>query len=154
MTPGWAAVRLYHHKNKGGGLLMLIKGTIPFVNNTADPHLEQQGILIAIPNRQQLHIHNIYTPPRCSCSAGHNSSIAHLLSKDEMSLIVGDINAHHSRWDANTNLKTRTKSHRRNAQRSIQTNSKTDAGRQPNQMAILRRQMRPLNKHITSMAAS
>ena len=25
-TPGWAAVRLDHHKNKGGGLLMLIKG--------------------------------------------------------------------------------------------------------------------------------
>ena len=35
-------------KNKGGGLLMLIKDTIPFVDNTvalpqsADPHLEQQ----------------------------------------------------------------------------------------------------------------
>ena len=46
-TPGWAAVRLDRQKNKGGGLLMLIKDTIPFVDNTAafpqstDPHLEQ-----------------------------------------------------------------------------------------------------------------
>ena len=59
-TPGWAAVRLDRHKNKGGGLLMLVKDTIPFVDNTAalpqsaDPHLEQQGISITMPNRQQL----------------------------------------------------------------------------------------------------
>ena len=88
---------------------MLIKDTIPFVNNTttlpqpADPHPEQQGILITMPNRQQLHIHNIYIPPRSSCSAGHNASIAHLLCNKEMSLIVGDIDAHHSRWDTSTN---------------------------------------------------
>ena len=43
--PGWAAVGLARHKNKGGGLLMLINDTIPFVDNTAalpqsaDPHL-------------------------------------------------------------------------------------------------------------------
>ena len=78
-TPGWAAVRLDRHKNKGGDLLMLIKDTTSFVDNTtalpqsADPHLEQQGISIAMPNRQQLHIHNIYIPPRSSCSAGHNA---------------------------------------------------------------------------------
>ena len=92
-------MRLDRHKNKGGGLLMLIKGTINFFDNTAafpqsaDPHLEQQGILIAMPNRQQLHIHNIYIPSRSSCSAGHNASIAHLLC----------INAHLSRLDTNTN---------------------------------------------------
>ena len=86
---------------------MLIKDTIPFVDNTAalpqsvDPHLEQQGILITMPNRQQLHIHYIYIPPRSSCSAGHNISIMHLLSNNQMSLIVGDINVHHSRWDTN-----------------------------------------------------
>ena len=34
-TPGWAAVRLDRNNNKGGGLLMPIKDTIPFVNNTA-----------------------------------------------------------------------------------------------------------------------
>ena len=88
---------------------MLIKDMIPFVDSTAalpqsaDPHQEQQGILITMPNRQQLHIHNIYIPPRSSCSAGYNASIAHLLCNNEMSLIVGDINAHHSRWDTNTN---------------------------------------------------
>ena len=54
-------------------------------------------------NRQQLHIHNIYIPPRSSCSAGHNASIADHLCNNEMSLIVGDINAHHSRLDTNTN---------------------------------------------------
>ena len=108
-TPGWAAVRLDRHSNKGGGQLMLIKNTTPFVYNTAalpqsaDPHLEQQGILITMPNRQQLHIHNIYIPPRSSCSESHNASIAHLLSNNEMSLTVGDINPHHSRWDTNTN---------------------------------------------------
>ena len=101
-TPGWAAVRLDRHKNKGVGLLTLIKDMIHFVDNTValpqsvDPHLEQQGIWIMMPNRQQMHI---YIPPRSCCSACHNASIAHLLSNNEMSLIVGDINAHHSRWD-------------------------------------------------------
>ena len=115
IASGWAAARLDRHKNKGGGLLMLIKDMIPFVDNTAalprsaDPHLEQQGISITMPNRQQLHIHNIYIPPRSSCSAGHNASIAHLLSNNEMSLIVGDINAHHFRWDTNTNEDKRGK---------------------------------------------
>ena len=108
-TTGWAAERLDRHKNEGCGLLMLIKVTIPFVDNTAalpqsaDPNLEQQGISITMPNRHQQHIHNIYIPPRSSCSAGHNASIAHLFCNNEMSLIVGDINAHHSRWKTNTN---------------------------------------------------
>ena len=88
---------------------MLIKDTIPFVDNlaalsqSADSHLEQQGISITMPNRQELHINNIYIPPHSSCSAGHNASIAHLLSNNKMLLIVVDINAHHSRWDTNTN---------------------------------------------------
>ena len=92
-TPGWAAVQLDHHKNKGGGLPIPIKDII----------LEQQGILITMPNRQQLHIHSIYILPCSGCSAGHNASIVHLLGNNEMSLIVGDINAHHSIWDTNTN---------------------------------------------------
>ena len=56
-TPGWSAVRRDQHKNKGGGLLMLINDTIHFVDNTAalpqsaDPHLDQQGISIIMPNR-------------------------------------------------------------------------------------------------------
>ena len=97
------------NKNKDGGLLMLINDTISFVDTTAalplsaDPHLEQQGISIVMPNRQQLHIHNIYILLRSSCSAGHNASIAHLLTNNEMSYIVGDINAHYSRLDTNTN---------------------------------------------------
>ena len=108
-TPGLSAVRLDRHKNKGDGLLMLIKDTIPIVDNTTalpqsvDPHLEQQGISIAMPNRQQLHIHNIYIPPRSSCSECHNASIAHLLSNNEMSHTVVDINPHHSRWYTITN---------------------------------------------------
>ena len=54
---GWAVARLDRHKNKGGSLLMLIKDTITFVDNTAvlpqsaDPHLEQQGISITMSNR-------------------------------------------------------------------------------------------------------
>ena len=56
-----------------------------------------------MPNRKQLLIHNIYIPPRSSCSAGHNSSIAHLLGNSEMSLIVGDNNARHFWWHVNTN---------------------------------------------------
>ena len=87
---------------------MLIKDTIPFGDSTAalpqsaDPHLEQQRISITMPNRQQLHFHNIYIPPHSSCSAGHNASIAHLLSNNEMSLIVGNFNAHQYRWDTKT----------------------------------------------------
>ena len=105
-TPGWAAVRLDRHMNKGGDLLMLVKDTILLDDNTAalpqsaDSHLEQQGISVTMPNRQQLHI---YILSHISCSAGQNASIAHLLSNNEISLIVGDINAHHSRWDTNTN---------------------------------------------------
>ena len=108
-TPGWAAVRLDRQKNKGGGLLMPIKDTIPFVYNTAalpqsaDPHLEQQGISITMPNRQQLHIHNVYIPPRSSFKAGHNASIVHLHSNNKMSLIVGGINVHHFILDMNAN---------------------------------------------------
>ena len=74
---------------------MLIIDTIPFVENmaahpqSADPHLEHEGISITMPNRHQLHIHNIYIPPRSSCSAGHNASIAHLLRNNEMSLTLG-----------------------------------------------------------------
>ena len=108
-TPEWSTVRLDRHKNKSGGLLMLIKDTIPFVDNTAalpqsaDHHLEQQDISTAMPNRQQLHINNIYIPPRSSWSAGYKASIAHLLSNNEMSLIVGDINEHNSICDTNTN---------------------------------------------------
>ena len=112
-TPGWAAVRLDRHKNNGGGLLMLIKDKIPYVDHTAalpqtaEPHLEQKGIYITMPNRQQLHIHIIYIPPRSSCYAGHNASIAHHLSNNEMSLTFGDINAHHSRRHTDTNVDER-----------------------------------------------
>ena len=107
-TPGFTAVRLDRHKNKGSGLLMLIKDTIHFVDKTvtlpqsADPHLEQQGILITMTNHKLLHIHKINIPPRSSCSADYNASIVHLLSNNKMPLIVGDINAHHSRWDTKT----------------------------------------------------
>ena len=100
--PGLAVVRIDRHMNKGGGLLMLIKDTIPFGDNTAtrplstDPHLEQHGVSITMRNRQQLHIHNIYIPPRSSCNAGLSASIAHLLHNNEMCLIAVNISAHHS----------------------------------------------------------
>ena len=87
---------------------MLIKYTIPITDNTAahaksaDPHAEQEGISITMPDRQQLHIHNICILPRNSCSGGDHASIAHILSNNEMSLIVGNINAHHSRLDTST----------------------------------------------------
>ena len=61
---------------------MIFKDMITFVDNadalpqTADPHLEQQDILITMPNRQQLLIHNIYILPRSSCSAGSDAWIA------------------------------------------------------------------------------
>ena len=80
-TPAWAAVRPDRHKNKGGGLLILIKDTT--LSSTTRPlflsqpiHIWIQGISITMPNRQQLHIHNIYIPPRSSCSAGHSASIS------------------------------------------------------------------------------
>ena len=102
-------MRLDRHKNKGGGLPILINDTNPFVENTAalpqsaDPPLEHHGTSTKMPNRHQLHIHSINIPPRSSCCAGHNASIAQLLSNKKMSLIVDDINAHHSRWDTNSN---------------------------------------------------
>ena len=108
-TPGLAAARLDRHKNKGDGLLMLIKDTIPFADITAahsqsvGPPLGYQGISIAMPNRQQMQVHNIYIPPRSSYSADHSASKVHLLRNNEISLTDGDINEHHSRWDTNTN---------------------------------------------------
>ena len=102
IAPGWAVVRHDRHKNKGGGLLMPIRDKTLFVNNTAalpqsaDPHQEHQGISITMPNRQQLHFHNIYISPCSCCSDGHNASIAHILSNNGMPFIVGVINAHHS----------------------------------------------------------
>ena len=107
-TLGWAVVRLDRHKSKVGGLKMLIMSRSPSRDNTAAPpqtadrHLEQKGISITMPNRQQLHIHTIYTPLRSSCSAGFKASIAHLFSNNDISLIVGDIFAHHSSLDAKT----------------------------------------------------
>ena len=86
---------------------MLVKDTFPFVDNTAalpqssDPHLELEGILITMSNRQQLHVLNIYI--RHEAVVALVTSIAHLLFINEMSLIVWNINAHHSRWDTNTN---------------------------------------------------
>ena len=56
-----------------------------------------------MPNRHQLHINNIFIPPRSNCSAGHYKSISQLLCKNEISLIVWNINAHHARCDTNTN---------------------------------------------------
>ena len=74
---------------------MLIRYTIPFVDNTAtlpksaETHQEQQGISITMPTRQQLYIHIFSIPPRSSCSAAHNaSSVVRLLSINEMSIIV------------------------------------------------------------------
>ena len=102
-------MRLDRHNNKCGELLILIKDAIHIADNTAvltqsaDYHLEQQGISITMPYRQQFHIHNIYIPPRSRHRAGNNASIAHLFGNNEMSLIVEDINAHHFRWDTNTN---------------------------------------------------
>ena len=108
ITTGRAAVQLDRHKSKDSVLLMLIKDMMSNVDNTAalhqsaDPDLEQHGISIAIPYRQQLHIHNMDIPPRSSCSAGHNASTALLLCNSEMSHIVGDINTHISRWNTST----------------------------------------------------
>ena len=68
---------------------MLIKEAIPFDDNmaalsqSADPHPEQQGISTTMPNYQQLHIHNMYIPPRSRCSDGHYASISRLLSTNE-----------------------------------------------------------------------
>ena len=102
-------MRLDRQKNIGGGLQKLFKETNHFVDNSAslpqsaDPHLEQPGISITMSTRKKLYIHNIYIPPRSSRSTGHNASIAHLICNNEMSLIVVDLNAHHSRLDTNIN---------------------------------------------------
>ena len=104
-TPGGAAVRLDLHKNKGGGLLMLFKDTIPFVDNmaafpqSADPHLEKKTFWLQCP------ITNSY--PSTTSTLLHIAVAAlvttHLFSNNKMLLIVVDINVHHSRWDTVTN---------------------------------------------------
>ena len=43
-----------------------------------------------------------YQRPRSCSSAGQNASVAHLICNKEMSIILGDINAYHSRLDTST----------------------------------------------------
>ena len=103
-----SVVGLVRHNDKGSGLLMLVKDTIPIVNNAAaipqsvDSHLQQKYNSTTMPNRKQLHMHNIYISPSSSCCFGHNTLNEHLLSNKEVSIIVGDINSHESTWEMDT----------------------------------------------------
>ena len=105
-TPGWTAVRLDRHKNKGGGLLMLIKDTI--LSSTTQPFFHSQSILIwsnkAFRLRCPIDNNSTSTFRHVAVAALNTTLRCRLLS---MSLIVGDINAHHSRWNTITNEEER-----------------------------------------------
>ena len=100
----YTMVRKDRGKDKGGGLAFLVHEDINFFSNTTpatlatDPFLESQTI--TIPSKGfDLKIRNVYIPPSSSCAPQYNPPIDALFEDlNSTSLIVGDVNAHHSSW--------------------------------------------------------
>jgi len=98
---------------RGGGLAFLIHEDINFHSNQTpanlvnDPHIESQTI--TIPSKSfNLQIRNIYIPPTSCCAQGYEPHIDSLFEDlNATSLIVGDVNAHHSSWFSDDNDDTR-----------------------------------------------
>ncbi|MCP3662402.1 MAG: hypothetical protein GY696_07890, partial [Gammaproteobacteria bacterium] len=103
-TPGYTMLRKDRGSDKGGGLAFLIHESINFqtvpnpprLNN--DPHIETDTI--NIPGKgNSLTIRNVYIPPQSSCVGQYTPAIEDLLDDlPETSLIIGDLNAHHTSW--------------------------------------------------------
>ena len=87
---------------QGGGLLTLIHKSKNFSRKPESPetlvelHLEELTIT-AMLGDTELIITNVYIPSASSCAGGYLPSLNHLMMKID-TLILGDLNAHHSAW--------------------------------------------------------
>jgi exonuclease III len=103
LTPGYTLVRADRGRNKGGGLAYLIHDSVPFreYKLTQPPgqeiHLECLAIAIKTKEEEMI-LTNVYIPPTSSCEAGYVPTIQHLIPAGKLSLLMGDINAHHTLW--------------------------------------------------------
>ena len=103
-TNNYTLVRQDRGTDKGGGLAFLVHNDINFYSNPTpanlinDPHIETQTI--TIPGKDfNLQIRNTYIPPTASCSALYSPNIDALFEDlNETSILIGDVNAHHSSW--------------------------------------------------------
>ena len=103
-TPNYTLVRKDREKDKGGGLAFLVHNLVPFqkvsspANLKNDQHIEELTISIN-GNNTQLMIRNIYIPPSSSCSSNYRAPSYNILEGlNDTSIILGDMNAHHSFW--------------------------------------------------------
>ena len=91
--------------NKGGGVAFLVYNKVLFQEVTApdslkdDPHLDEVTISINNDKNKPLFIRNVYIPPASSCNQGYIPPVEKLTDGlGDSTLILGDINAHHSMW--------------------------------------------------------
>ena len=103
----YTLVRQDQHQGPGGGLLFcFIHNSVSFTRKPLsttsknDPHLEELTISISMDNTELL-ITNVYMPTASSCNGHYSPPIDHLLTGTD-SLVLGDVNAHHSLWHSGT----------------------------------------------------
>ena len=98
----FTTVRKYCEQGQGCVLLTLIHKSINFSRSQdspdtlADPHLEELTITTKLGNTDLI-ITNVYIPPASACTGGYNPSPDHLMMTTD-TLILGDLNAHHTSW--------------------------------------------------------
>ena len=91
----YTTVRKDRPRGQDGGLLIFIHRSVTFSKQPSstesqyDPHLEELAIEAEIRNTKLI-VSNIYIPPASSCSNGHQSSIEHLLTTQDI-LMLGDL---------------------------------------------------------------
>lgn len=99
--PNYTIVRRDRVTDQGGGLAFIVHKTVNFRTISlpdipTDNLLEQMAISITSGD-SEIQLVNVYIPPSSSCPSGYSASIEHLLRTND-SLLMGDLNAHHSSW--------------------------------------------------------
>jgi hypothetical protein len=110
--PNYTANRQDRTNNKGGGLLTYIKHNHKFTriqhNITNNTDIEMQ-ITRIYTKHSHLDIHNIYIPPRSSCThdTTHDTqsitSLLHQITNSNKNIILADANAHSKQWHSTHN---------------------------------------------------
>ena len=98
----FTTVRKDRRQGQGGGLLTLIHKSINFSwkpespDNLVEPHLEELTITATLGDTVLI-ITNVYIPLASSCAGGYLPYLDHLMMTTN-TLILVDLNAHHSVW--------------------------------------------------------
>ncbi|MGK2940486.1 MAG: reverse transcriptase domain-containing protein [Immundisolibacter sp.] len=110
----YTAIRKDRGHNKGGGLLTYIKNDITFTESTIPQNInplstEIQILNIHLSQAKQMHIANLYIPPRLSTINQHATedtdieTCLNYLMTLQNTLITGDSNAHSTTWHSPKN---------------------------------------------------